>query len=89
MDYLALRRLPMSKRQSLVRDASANLYYNDDFETLLAHMLIETETDTTLEGVALSTDVNRKAMMRDGVTAIFDEMQSLLDGQAIGESDDD
>lgn len=89
MDYLALRRLPTNKRLELVKQASINLFHNKDLETLLAYMLIETETDTTLEGEALNVDVNRKAMMRDGVTAIFDEMQSHVEDQATGDDYDD
>lgn len=89
MDYLALRRLPTNKQLSLVKKASVNLFHNEDLETLLAYMLIQTETGVDLHGEALSVDVNRKAMMRDGITAIFDEMQSHIEDQAIGAYDED
>lgn len=82
MDYLALRRLPLKIRLSQVEAAAKNLYHNEDLETLLAHMLIETETNALLTGGNMVADVNRKAMMRDGVTAIFDEMQNVIDAQA-------
>jgi hypothetical protein len=78
----------MNKRLLLVKRASQNLFENEDLETLVAYMLIETETDDRLQGEALTVDVNRKAMMRDGITAICDEMQSHVSEQA-GDNDDD